>query len=294
MAVFQAFNAAGVGFNMSSTGSSGWTFIGADPSVTTDLVYDTGAVAGYDVYGSALVDYFTARYWSDGYTVIVDDLLYENDGYKILSIDDLDLYTTVDELQGYAWYVTLNGGHDTFYGNDYVDIIRGGSGNDIVYSYDGDDIVHGDTGADKLYGLWGDDDLYGGAGRDALTGGAGSDYLSGGADSDRLTGDSGKDYFVFDTRPSSKNVDRIVDFRPADDTIMLDNQVFTRIGRDGWLSSGAFATGSGARDSSDRIIYHKQSGALLYDADGVGGVAAVKFAQLNSGLTLSKADFFVL
>jgi hypothetical protein len=86
MAVFQAFNAAGVGFNMSSTGSSGWTFIGADPSVTTDLVYDTGAVAGYDVYGSALVDYFTARYWSDGYTVIVDDLLYENDGYKILSI----------------------------------------------------------------------------------------------------------------------------------------------------------------------------------------------------------------
>src|SRR5215217_5606572 len=267
MAVFQAFNAAGVGFNMSSTGSSGWAFIGADPSVTTDLVYDNGAVAEYDVYGSTLVDYFTARYWSDGYTVIVDDLLYENDGYKILSIEDLDLYTTVDELQGYAWYVTLNGGHD---------------------------IVHGNTGADKLYGLWGDDDLYGGAGRDALTGGAGSDYLSGGADSDRLTGNSGKDYFVFDTRPSSKNVDRIVDFRPADDTIMLDNQVFTRVGRDGWLSSGAFATGSGARDSSDRIIYHKQSGALLYDADGVGGVAAVKFAQLNSGLTLSKADFFVL
>ncbi|MPR05916.1 hypothetical protein [Microvirga tunisiensis] len=68
MAVFQAFNAAGVGFNMSSTGSSGWAFIGADPSVTTDLVYDNGAVAGYDIYGSALVDYFTARYWSDGYT----------------------------------------------------------------------------------------------------------------------------------------------------------------------------------------------------------------------------------
>jgi hypothetical protein len=66
MAVFQAFNAAGVGFNMSSTGSSGWAFIGADPSVTTDLVYDNGAVAGYDIYGSALVDYFTARYWSDG------------------------------------------------------------------------------------------------------------------------------------------------------------------------------------------------------------------------------------
>jgi Ca2+-binding RTX toxin-like protein len=75
---------------------------------------------------------------------------------------------------------------------------------------------------------------------------------------------------------------------------MLDNQIFTRIGRDGWLTSGAFATGSSARDSSDRIIYQKQTGALLYDADGVGGVAAVKFAQLNAGLTLTKADFFVL
>ena len=294
MAVFQAYNAAGVGFDMSSTGSSGWAFIGADPSVTTDLVYDNGTIAEYEIYGSALVDYFTARYWSDGYTVIVDDLLYENGGYTILSIKDLDLYTTVDELQGYAWYVTLNRGHDTFYGNDYDDIIRGGSGNDIVYSYGGDDIIRGDAGTDTLYGLGGDDDLYGGAGRDVLTGGSGSDYLSGGADSDRLTGNSGKGYFVFDTRPSSRNVDRIVDFRPADDTIMLDNQIFTRIGRDGWLTSGAFATGSSARDSSDRIIYQKQTGALLYDADGVGGVAAVKFAQLNAGLTLTKADFFVL
>ena len=294
MAVFQAFNAAGVGFDMSSTNSSGWAFIGATPSVTTDLVYDNGEVAEYEIYGSLLVDYFTVRYWSDGYTVIVDDLVYENYGANILSITDLDLYTTVDELQGYAWYVTLNRGHDTFYGNDYDDLIRGGAGNDVVYAYDGDDIVYGDAGADTLYGLWGDDDLYGGTGRDVLSGGAGKDYLSGGADSDRLTGGSGRDYFVFDTKPSRNNVDWIVDFRPADDTIMLDNQVFTRIGRDGWLASGVFTTGSSAKDFSDRIIYNKQTGALLYDADGIGGIAAVKFAQLNSGLSLTKADFFVL
>lgn len=293
MAVFQAFNAAGVGFNMSSTDSSGWAFIGANPSVTTVLAYDDGAVAEYDVYGSALVDSFSARYWSDGYTVVIDDLVYENHGQTILSIESLDLYTTVDELQGYAWYVTLNGGHDTFYGNDYDDIIRAGSGNDIVYSHDGDDIVHGDTGADKIYGSWGDDDVYGGAGRDVLSGGAGSDYLSGGLDSDTLTGDSGKDYFVFDKRPSRSNVDKITDFRPTDDTIMLDGHVFTRAGRDGWLAGGAFNTGSGARDSSDRIIYNKQTGALLYDADGVGGVSAVKFAQLDTGLKLSKGDFFI-
>ncbi|EIM28525.1 calcium-binding protein [Microvirga lotononidis] len=294
MAIFKAFNAAGVGFDMSSTNSSGWAFIGAHPSVTTDLVYDNGTVAEFEVDGSPLVDYFTARYWSDGYTVIIDDLYYENNGADILTIQDLDLYTTVDALQGYAWYVNLNAGHDTFYGNDYDDLIRAGAGNDVVYAYDGDDIVYGDAGADDLYGSWGDDDLYGGTGRDILNGGAGSDYLNGGADNDELTGGSGKDYFVFDTRPSRTNVDRIVDFRPVDDTIMLDNQVFTRVGRDGWLSGGAFTTGSGARDSSDRIIYNKQTGALLYDPDGIGGAAAIKFAQLNKGLTLTKADFFLL
>lgn len=294
MAVFQAFNAAGVGFNMSSTNSSGWAFIGANPSITTDLVYDDGEVAEYEIDGSGLVDYFTATYWSDDYNVIIDDLLYENNGRKILSIKSLDLHTTVDELAGYAWYVRLNRGHDTFYGNDFDDLIRGGFGDDNVYAYDGDDIVHGDAGADKLYGLWGDDDLYGGTGRDILNGGAGSDYLSGGADRDQLTGGSGKDYFVFDTRPTRINIDRIVDFRPVDDTIMLDNRVFTRIGGDGWLSSSAFTTGTRAKDALDRVIYDKKTGALFYDADGTGGIAAVKFAELSSGLNLTKNDFFVL
>jgi Ca2+-binding RTX toxin-like protein len=294
MAVFEAFNAAGVGFNMSSTSSSGWAFIGANPHVTTDLVFDDGETAEYEIFGSPLVDYFTATYWSNDYDVIIDDLFYENNGATILTIKGLDLHTNVDEMQGYAWYVTLNRGHDTFHGNDYDDIIRAGFGNDVVYAYDGDDIVRGDAGNDRLYGLRGDDDLYGGTGRDTLNGGSGSDYLSGGAENDHLTGGGGQDYFVFDARPSLTNIDRIVDFRPVDDTIMLDNAVFTRVGRDGWLSGSAFATGTKARDSSDHIIYDKKSGALFYDADGAGGIAAVKFAQLNSGLTLTKNDFFVL
>jgi Ca2+-binding RTX toxin-like protein len=294
MAVFQAFNAAGVGFNMSSTSSSGWAFIGTSPFITTEVVSDTGSYAQYEIYGSPDVDWFSASYWSNGYDITVDDLYYENHGAAILSIKDLELDTTVDELEGYAWYVTLNRGHDTFYGNDYDDIIRAGIGNDIVESDGGDDIVYGDAGADRLYGLQGDDDLYGGSDRDALSGGSGSDYLSGGAGSDTLTGNSGKDYFVFDVRASRSNIDRIVDFRPSDDTIMLDSRIFTKAGRDGWLAGSAFTTGSGAKDASDRVIYNKQSGALLYDADGAGGAAAVKVAQLSAGLSVTKNDFFVL
>jgi Ca2+-binding RTX toxin-like protein len=294
MAVFQAFNAAGSGFNMSSTGSSGWAFVGSNPYITTELVLDTGSYSEYHIYGSPEVDWFSAYYWSDGYDIIIDDLFYENDGLPILTIKDLNLYTTVDELEAYAWYVNLNGGHDTFYGNDYDDIIRAGIGNDIVEADGGDDIVYGDAGADTLFGLEGDDDLYGGNDRDVLSGGTGSDYLSGGAGSDTLSGNSGKDYFVFDVRASRSNVDRILDFRPVDDTIMLDNRIFTKAGRDGWLAGSAFTTGSGAKDASDRVIYNKKTGALLYDSDGIGGSAAVKFAQLSTGLSLTKSDFFVL
>ncbi len=312
MATFNASNALGMGFNMSTTDSTGWAFMTADPAITTDLVHDDGTLAVFDVYGSDQIDGFSAWYWSDGYNIVVHDLVYENAGSAVLSMTDLNLATTVADLGGNAWFVTLNGGHDTFYGNDYEDLIRAGYGDDVVYSYDGNDVVYGDEGNDSiysgagqdiiygnegndsLYGLDEDDDLYGGAGRDVLNGGYGSDYLSGGIGIDTLTGGAGRDYFVFDTRPSGSNVDRIIDFRPVDDTIMLDNKVFTRLGRDGWLSNSAFTTGSGAHDSSDRIIYNKKTGILLYDPDGIGGASAVKLAQLKAGLLLTKSDFYVL
>lgn len=294
MAVFQAFNAAGIGFNMSGTTPSGWSFVGANPFIETVTIYDDGDLAVFDVNGSSLIDRYSAWYWSNGYDVIIDDLLYENNGRAVLSIKGLDLHTTVDDLKGYDWYVALNRGHDTFYGNDYADVIRAGAGNDAVYAYGGDDIVFGDAGHDRLYGLNGDDDLYGGTGRDTLSGGNGSDYISGGLDSDILTGGAGRDYFVFDATPSRTNVDTITDFNPVDDTIMLDNKILTRLGPDGWLSAAAFRVGSAAADSSDRIVYNKTTGVLSYDPDGYGGAAAVQLAQLKAGLALTKADFYVL
>jgi Ca2+-binding RTX toxin-like protein len=294
MAVFQAFNTAGIGFNMATTDSLGWTFLTANPDIASDLVYDDGALAIFDIYGSDLIDRYSAAYSTDGDDIVIHDLLYEDAGAAVLSITGLDLYATVEDLDADAWFVSLNGGNDTFYGNDFDDIVRGGFGSDVVYTYDGDDIVYGDAGSDTLYGVAGDDDLYGGSGRDLLSGGSGSDYLSGGADLDNLTGGSGKDYFVFDTRPSASSADRITDFKVLDDTIMLDNRVFTKVGRDGWLSAAAFTTGPAAKDASDRVIYNSKSGALLYDPDGIGAAPAVKFAQLKAGLALSKADFYIL
>jgi serralysin len=58
--------------------------------------------------------------------------------------------------------------------------------------------------------------------------------------------------------------------------------------------ASAFVTGTEALDANDRIIYDSDSGALLYDSDGSGGVAPVQFAELATGLALTNLDFFVV
>ncbi|MDQ0324079.1 Ca2+-binding RTX toxin-like protein [Pararhizobium capsulatum DSM 1112] len=64
----------------------------------------------------------------------------------------------------------------------------------------------------------------------------------------------------------------------------------------GTLASGAFASNSTgfAGDSSDRIIYEKDTGALYYDANGSVAGGGIHFATLSANLTLTNADFFVI
>ena len=58
-----------------------------------------------------------------------------------------------------------------------------------------------------------------------MNGGAGNDTLAGHAGNDTLTGGTGKDAFVFDTTPSSSNMDKIVDFNVYDDGIILSKAI---------------------------------------------------------------------
>ncbi len=62
----------------------------------------------------------------------------------------------------------------------------------------------------------------------------------------------------------------------------------------GPLPASAFRLGTAAQDADDRILYDSATGSLYYDADGVGGIAAVQFATVSAGLPLTASDFTVI
>jgi Ca2+-binding RTX toxin-like protein len=54
-----------------------------------------------------------------------------------------------------------------------------------------------------------------------------------------------------------------------------------------------FYANSAAHDADDRILYDQATGALAYDADGSGALAAVQFAVLSGVPVLLHTDFHV-
>ena len=152
----------------------------------------------------------------------------------------------------------------------------------------------GNAPANKINGNAGRNDLAGLGGNDTLKGGAGNDTISGGAGRDALSGGTGSDRFVFDVRPMSANRDTISDFSARFDTMLIENAVFKGMGRAGKLDRDAFVVGRSAKDAEDRIVYNKKTGALSFDADGAGGLAAIQFATLTNKTAISAADFLVI
>ena len=157
------------------------------------------------------------------------------------------------------------------------------------------DSLSGDDGDDALSGGLGDDSLMGGAGNDCLFGGDGFDLLDGGANHDTLIGGDGIDHFSFAAALGGNNVDMVEGYSIADDTILLDDAVFTSIGGPGVLNEGAFTIGTAATTSDHRIIFDDATGALFYDGDGVGELAAVQFATLTSVIgSVTHAEFQII
>jgi Ca2+-binding RTX toxin-like protein len=133
----------------------------------------------------------------------------------------------------------------------------------------------------------------------AIIGNSGKNILSGMDGNDVLSGGKGKDTFVFATLLNKNtNVDKITDFNVKDDSIQLENAIFTKIGKGtplkpGKLNKKFFAIDK-AKDKNDYIVYNIKKGVLSYDADGTGKAKAIDFATVKKGLHLTVEDFFVI
>jgi Ca2+-binding RTX toxin-like protein len=130
----------------------------------------------------------------------------------------------------------------------------------------------------------------------SIAGNAGVSIIDGKGGSDTLQGGSGKDYFTFSTALGASNVDTILDFNAAADTIRLENAIFTALTATGPLAASAFwaSTAGVAHDSNDRIIYDTDTGRLFYDANGSAAGGSIHFATLTGHPTVTAADFLII
>lgn len=228
--------------------------------------------------------------------------------------------SAANQLNGQAGNDTLDGGagNDTLTGWSGADTMKGGLGNDLYYVENVGDVVTEilsqgiDTVSSRLtYTLPANvenltltaTDVINGTGNELanvitgssaanqLNGGAGNDTLDGGLGANRLTGGTGNDVFKF---TSMGPVDVIVDYNVANDTIQLENSVFSALTAVGALPASQFRIGAQALDANDHILYNKATGALIYDANGNAAGGAAQIATIGSGLALTSADIVVI
>lgn len=238
-----------------------------------------------------------------------NDQLYGQSGQDYLSGGDGDDY--------------LSGGadRDVFFGGAGVDTILGGDGDDEFYvrATDASDLIVEYTGGgnDRIfaeidYSLAFNSaietlstssnagtanlNLTGSETANVVIGNNGVNRLDGRGGNDTLYGLGGADYFNFSSSlGTSTNFDTIADFVSADDLVFLDDAVFAGLAS-GYLSSSGFLSAAGAQSAataSQRIIHNTATGDVWFDADGVGGTAAVRFASIGPGTAVFNHDFFV-
>lgn len=231
-----------------------------------------------------------------------------------------DRLLNIENVWGSARSDTIvgNSQDNIFRGFDGVDAINGGSGRDTVDFWD-DEVFNGanvnlsfateqvqnDGFGNRetlvsIENLWGTqladsftgngfaNDLYGDAANDTLSGGGGNDTLNGGAGVDTLTGGTGSDVFVFDSWDGSNPFgDRITDFRSGIDSLAFAFEDFA--GMDGTVRFRNGTTAGGTGESW--FFFNTATDRLFWDADGIGGAAAVLVATLVGVDSLTAADF---
>jgi serralysin len=257
-----------------------------------------------------------------------DTIAFFEDAVGGAGADTLSGTSTTNRLQGGEGADLLNGGggDDVLFGGNDADTLDGGLGSDRMVGGSGNDIYlvqsigdvvkeGADGGTDQVVSsvsytlranvenlaLTGtaargvgnelDNELQGNAEANILIGGAGNDVFRGGAGADRMSGGSGADIFVLDT-PLVGSVDVMRDFQSGEDMMFLSQAMFSALDF-GFLDEDAFVLGTRAVDAEDRIIYNSATGSVIYDADGSGSGAAIRFAVISPGADLVASDLLV-
>jgi serralysin len=256
----------------------------------------------------------------------VSDRVFASVSYALAAGQEIEILTTTNTAGLGAINLTGNAFNQIIHGNGGDNVLNGGGGADRMCGFGGNDQYFVDAagdvvveaaggGTDRVFasvscalaagqeieiltttntaGL-GAINLTGNAFSQIIHGNGGDNVLNGGAGNDVISGFGGSDIFLFNTAlNAAANMDVIKDFTAADDTIFLHSAVFNGLGL-GALAAGAFNTGSAASQTDDRIIYNTATGALLFDADGSGGAAAIQFALLSGHPSVTAADFVVI
>jgi Ca2+-binding RTX toxin-like protein len=256
------------------------------------------------------------------------DQVYSSVSYQLARDAEVETMTTASAAGTAAINLVGNSFVQTIFGNAGNNIINGLGGIDTMHGRGGNDKYYVDNAADVVIeAIGGGTDridtsvnysLKSGvevevltttnaAGTDAIKlagnslantviGNAGDNFLNGAAGADTLRGLGGNDIFMFNAAIGGGNIDDIVDFNVADDTIRLENAIFTTITGTGVLTAAQFvANASGtAQDADDRIIYKTDVGRLIYDANGSTAGARFLVATLDAGLAMTNADFFIV
>ena len=228
--------------------------------------------------------------------------------------------SAANHLAGGSGNDTLYGmeGNDLLIGGIGADQMAGGIGNDNYIVDDSNDLVtenNGEgidtvkssvtytlprnvenlmlTGAAAIDGTGNkqNNSITGNTADNILKGAAGNDILDGDTGNNTLTGGSGLDIFRFST---TGHIDAITDFEIADDTIQLENDIFTALTTTDILPADQFVIGTTALDANDYVIYNDITGAIFYDIDGSDSIPAVQIATVSTGLLMTHADFLVI
>ncbi len=311
-----AINLTGNGFANAIYGNAGANILNGGAGA--DLLAGRG---GDDMY-----------YVDNGLDVVAEcaaqgnDRVFSSVSYALAAGASVEILSTDFNAGTSAIDLTGNELAQAIFGNDGKNIITGGGGADSLVGFGGDDnyfVSNSSTsvieavggGVDRVFTSvslaltagsevelfttdWqaGTDaiNLTGNEFANTIYGNAGNNVLDGKGGNDSLVGLAGADTFQFTTALGAGNVDVVFGFEHGTDKIALDDAVFAAIGPLGALNANAFVVGSAAADASDRIIYNNLTGQLYYDADGNGAGAAIQFATLSPGLSLTASDFQVI